>query len=233
MDELKNIAPLAPDVELENIDPFDISILLGKLEISFNITFHNAELKHVNTFGELCDLIVNKVEESNTSDCTTQQAFYKIRKAIVEVQQYDKDALKTATRLEELFPRKQRRQQIEKFERTLGLKPQILQAKVGVLILFISVFLASFIILFFSWPIGFGGMVLSFMGINISYKLGKKFNVKTVGQLAKKISREHYMKVRRNPSTVDQIEITQKVKTLFKDELGLEENVLTREARFS
>lgn len=232
MDKLKKPAPSKEDIGLENIDPLDIDVLLEKLEISFHIKFDSPELKQVITFGDLCDLIVNKVEGGNTNDCTTQQAFYKIRKAIVEVGQYDKEALKINTNLEELFPRKQRRQQVKKFENILGIKTEILQTKGWLVLSLLLAFLVSFVVLFFSWRIGFGGMVLSFIGIYISYKLGKELNLKTVGQLAKKISREHYNKVRRNPTTINQVEIIQKVKELFKEDLDLEDKALTKEARF-
>ena len=233
MDELKNTDPSNENIGLENIDPLDISDLLSKLEVSFHIKFDTPALKQVQTFGDLCDLIGNMVEGRNTNDCTTQQAFYKIREAIIETQQYDKEALKTDTSLEELFPRKQRRQQVKKFERILGLKTQVLQMKDWLLSLLMLILLASFIALFFSWQIGIVGIVLSVIGINISHKLGKELDLKTVGQLAKKISREHYNKVRRNPTTINRIEITQKVKELFKEDLDLEDSALTREARFS
>ncbi|PSL35384.1 acyl carrier protein [Chitinophaga ginsengisoli] len=233
MDELKNTDLLDANIGLENIDPLDIADLLTKLEVSFHIKFDNTALKQVQTFGDLCDMVANKVEGFNTNDCTTQQAFYKIRKAILDTQDYDKEALKTDTSLEELFPRQQRRQLVKKFEHILGFKTQILQMKGWLLLLLVSAFLASFVTLFFSKQIGFGCMVLSFIGILIYSKLGKEFNLKTVGQLAKKISREHYNKVRRNPTTVNRIEITQKVKELFKEDLDLEESVLTRDARFS
>jgi acyl carrier protein len=233
MDVLKSTDPSDANIGLENIDPLDIDMLLEKLERSFYIKFDNTELKQVITFGDLCDLVANKVEGCNTNDCTTQQAFYKIRKAIVETRQYDKEALKTNTCLEELFPYKQRRQQIKKIESILGFKTRILQMKGWLLLLLVSVFLASSVALFFSWPIGFGCMILSVIGFYISNKLGKELNLKTVGQLAEKISREHYNKVRRNPTTVNRTEITQKIKELFKEDLELEDSALTRDARFS
>ena len=231
MDKLKKPDP-SETIGLENIDPLDIDVLLEKLEISFHIKFDSPELKQVITFGDLCDLIVNKVEGSHTNDCTTQQAFYKIRKAIVEAGQYDKEALKTNTNLEELFPRKQRRQQVKKFESILGIKTEILQTSGWLVLTLLLAFLTSFVVLFFSWQIGFGGMVLSLIGIYISNKLGKELHLKTVGQLAKKISKEHYNKVRRNPTTINQMEIIQKIKELFKEDLDLEDKALTKEARF-
>jgi hypothetical protein len=78
------------DFELKNIDPDDISDLLIKVENSFNITFSDTELTHISMFGELCDHIANKIQLDHTDDCTSQQAFYKLRDAISLILQIDK-----------------------------------------------------------------------------------------------------------------------------------------------
>lgn len=70
------------DYELNNIDPENIEDLLVKVEKSFNIKFVGNELIALLTFGELCDHIVNKIKLDHSDNCTTQQAFYKLRNAI-------------------------------------------------------------------------------------------------------------------------------------------------------
>lgn len=51
-----------PDtIELKNIDPEDVGDVLRKVEKSFGFKFGDTELKDVKTFGELCDIITNKV----------------------------------------------------------------------------------------------------------------------------------------------------------------------------
>lgn len=79
--------------ELCNVDPDDISDVLIKIEKSFGFRFGDTELKDVKTFGELCDIITSKVPGENSSDCTTQQAFYKVRNAIADVLLLDKASL--------------------------------------------------------------------------------------------------------------------------------------------
>jgi acyl carrier protein len=77
----------APDMsnstfELKNVDSEDLDDVLMKIEKSFHFKFETTELKDVKTFGHLCDIIINKIQGKNIDDCTTQQAFYKLRDAI-------------------------------------------------------------------------------------------------------------------------------------------------------
>lgn len=96
--------------ELCNIDPEDISDVLVKVEKSFGFKFGDTELKDTKTFGELCDIITSKVQGVNSNDCTTQQAFYKLRNAIADTLQIDKTGITPDTDLQKLFPKNIRRQ---------------------------------------------------------------------------------------------------------------------------
>jgi hypothetical protein len=77
-----------------------------------------------------------------------------------------------------------------------------------------------------------GGLIFSIAGSNLTNKFGIELDLQTVGQLAEKISRDNYLKSRRNSSTVNKAEIAKKVKELFIADLDLEETVLTRQATF-
>ena len=70
--------------ELRNIDQEEFEELLLKVEDSFGIKFNEQELALNQTFGELCDQIKNKIQLEKTDDCTTQQAYYKLRKSFVK-----------------------------------------------------------------------------------------------------------------------------------------------------
>jgi len=219
--------------ELVNIDPDDITFFIPEIEAYFRIHFYEEELLRVSTFGNLCDLIVNKLEEKETNDCTTQQAFYRIRKAIMEGQLYDQHKLSPNTTLEELFPLKQRYQLIEKFESHLGFKVQLLEPGKG-WPLFIGRFalLVSVVTLFCSILVGFAGIILSMAIIALAIMPGNKLAIKTVRELAEKIAMENYNQIRRTPSSVNQQAIIIKVKDLFRKQFGLEDYALTRDARF-
>jgi hypothetical protein len=220
-------------IELKNIDAEDIGDVLKKVEKSFDFQFDDTELMDIKTFGELCDIIVSKIPGDNIRDCTTQQAFYKLRDAIATTLYIDKDSLSIDTRLQELFPKRQRRKQIKVVERILGFKTKVLRPKQWVTTTLFFLSLVSIVGLFISWQTGLACLVVSIVGLSISNKLGNEFDLATIGQLVEKIAREHYKQARRNPATVNRIEVTKKVKLLFMTDLNLEEEVLARQATFA
>jgi hypothetical protein len=223
-----------PDtIELKNIDPEDVGDVLLKVEKSFGFKFGDTELKDVKTFGELCDIITNKVQGDNASDCTTQQAFYKLKAAILATTSFHQDEITLETNLKKLFPRKLRRQQIHSLEKVLGCTTNILRPRHWLPLALVFVFLTSLIGLYFSWQAGAIGIGFSILVMAITFKFGKEIELTTVGELVEKIAREHYRKVRRNSSTVNRNEVVQKVKELFMTDLELEQESLTRESRFA
>ena len=219
--------------ELRNIDPDDISDVLVKVETSFGFKFGDAELKDVKTFGELCDIITNKVQGDNVNDCTTQQGFYKLCNAIAEIQLIDKELMTPDTNLNQLFPRNNRRQKIEELQSKLGMPLDILDIK-GWLswTIFIGI-VGSLIMFFFRWMFALSGLsIFIAIGWTANKFFAKEFKYLTVKQLTEKIIRENYLKSRRNSSTINRNEIAQKVRDFFSSELDLDEQALTRQATF-
>ena len=218
--------------ELRNIDPDDISGVLVKIERSFGFRFAHAELQNTRTFGELCDIILDKVPCENLGDCTTQQAFYKLREVIAETLFVDKKDIKPETNLRVLFPKHIRRKSIKAVGRQLGVKLKILRPKHWVTGALTIILVASFVGLFIFWKIGVPGVAFSIIGLAIAWRLGNEIQLVTVGQFAELLSREHYFKSRRISKQGNRSEIIQKVKDLFTVELGIEEQQLTRQATF-
>lgn len=218
--------------ELCNIDPEDISDVLVKVENSFGFKFGDTELKDTKTFGELCDIITSKVLGDNSNDCTTQQAFYKLRNAIADTLLIDKTSIIPDTDLQKLFPKNIRRQSFKNIDRHLGFKTNVLRPKHSITGTLAIIFIASLVGLFFFWQAGLVGLTVSIIAMTIANKFGNELNLQTVGQFAEKLSREHYLKSRRVSTTANKSEITQKIKDLFIADLGLEEHQLTRQASF-
>ena len=134
--------------KLDNVDPDDISDVLIKVEKSFKIKFGSNELKDVNTFGELCDIIVSKIDVQERDDCTSQQAFYKLREAISRTLEIDKSEIHSHIKLSVLFPKTTRRQKIKQVERSLGFSLKILRPKHAITGFFSILFIVSLIALF-------------------------------------------------------------------------------------
>ncbi len=218
--------------ELYNVDPDDISDVLVKVEKSFDFKFSGTELKDIKTFGELCDIIIDKVQGDNSNDCTTQQAFYKLRDAIADALLIDKKNITPDTDLQKLLPKNIRRQSVKAIEQHLGSKTNVLRPKHSVSGTLAILFIASLIGLITFWQAGLVGLLVSIIGVAISTKLGKELDLLTIGQFAEKLSREHYLKSRRVTKSVNKSEVAQKIKELFIADLGLEEHQLTRQASF-
>jgi hypothetical protein len=229
-----NLKNNRPAINLIDADKEDINDVLLKIQTSFNITLVNEELKEVKTFGSLCDTVVKKVKHKNASSCTTQQAFYKLRNAINSIIAADKELIKPQTRLSDIFPRDTRLQVIAEIEKEMGFKLNLLKPRGVVVFAFSSILTASVICLFF-YPavIGCSGLILSVLGLLLAGKFGKEMDIKTLGDLAEKIAREHYLTCRRNASTVNRNEIAAKIKELFTADLYLEPSGLTRDSRFN
>lgn len=142
------------DYELKDIHSEDIEDLLIKVEASFDIKFGDTELMHITTFGQLCGHIADKIQLDNSNDCTSQQAFYKLRDAISTTLQIDNQVISTDSSLADLLPRQSRRSKTKKLEKYLGFKLNILRPSYWVVRTFLILFLASSVGLLFNWQIG-------------------------------------------------------------------------------
>ncbi|WP_183568031.1 hypothetical protein [Mucilaginibacter sp. SP1R1] len=219
-------------INLNTVDPEDIGDVLVKIEKSFNICLDDTSFKDVKTFGKLCDIVVEKVKQTNSDSCTTQQAFYKIRNAVNSTISPPKDLIKPQTKLADIFPRDTRLQVIAEIEKEMGFKINLLQPKQGIVGAFLFVLLASLAGFFFQPVMAFIGLVVAAAGLMLAGKFGKELKVKTLGDLAEKVAKEHHIKCRRDAATINRAEIAQKIKELFTADLYLEPSVLTRDAKF-
>jgi hypothetical protein len=217
-------------IELKNIDPDDISDVLVKIEKSFGLTLRIGTFKNARTFGDICDIISSLVELEHADDCTTQQAFYKIRESIAKIQRLEKNTITPNSDLEGLIPRKGRRHKILQIRKESGLSLNILEPKEWIKIILLLGLLASLVELFFNWKYGLLCLGTIIFGFQLASWLGNEFRVKTVGDVATMAARENYIKSRRNPKTVNRLEVVEKIKELFSRDLDLDPSVLTREA---
>jgi hypothetical protein len=218
------------DFTLENVDPEDIGDVLVKLEKSFGIKFRDEAFREAKTFGDICDVIESHLELPHKEDCTSQQAFYKVRKAIGHTLRVDERTITPATRLNELFPRRNRRRGLRKLQRALGIEFNILDMKDWLMWLIFSGFILSLIALFVDWRIGVSGFVFFYIFARIASLFSKEMEIQTVREFTEKIARENYAAVRCNKGTVNRKEISKTIQGTFGADLGLDKSVLTRDA---
>lgn len=221
------------DIELKNIDQEDIEDLLVKVEESFDIKFVDNELANIQTFGEMCDHIKGKIQLDHSDDCTTQQAFYKLRDALITFLQVDKENITPDTLLADLLPRHTRKTKTKQLEKYLGFKFSILRPPHFVTGFLLLLLLASVIGLFFSWQLGLTGLGLSIGGLWLASKTGNELDLKTVGQLTEKMTRENYLKSRRNPKTYNDNEIEKVLTDWFSNDLGIDKSKLISESQLT
>lgn len=218
--------------KLENIDAENVEDLLEVLEKSFNIKFVGNELAGINDLGEFCDHISNKLQLENSNDCTSQQAFYKLRNSISGKLDIDKNEITRQRKLQEIFPKKERKSNIKKVEKALGFKMNILTSPAWIMFSLIAIFLLSFICFFFNWKIAVSGLAFSLVGFRLADLMANDLELENVEELVKKVVRNNYLQSRRDHGTFNNKEIEKVLMDLFCIELGFEKNELTRDTKF-
>ena len=218
------------DFKLDNIDPEDFGDTLIKLEKSFGLKFADNSMKDAKTFGDICDIIESQLNHTEKDDCTTQQAFYKVRKAIGLTQNFDEGNIEPQTKLENIFPRSNRRQNVKHFQQTLGFSVDILSMKIWLALTLAAGFIISLIAFFFSWKYAVAGLTVFTLFTWTANKFSKELNVSTVRELTEKISREHYLLARRQSGTMNRNEIVKTIQDVFISDHLIDREQLTREA---
>jgi acyl carrier protein len=219
--------------KLNNVDPRDMGDVLMKVQRSFNIELDNEGLKEVHTFGHLCDLIIDKINLNQSDICSTQHAFYKLRDAIAHRAGMDKCAIKPQAKLSEIIPSDNRLEFISEVENELGYEFNLLQPRKWVTSVFVLLLAASILGCFYNWQLGITGILISAISLKFSGKFGKEMHLKTVGDLANKISKESYLRCKHNRCTINKNEVEQRVRELFTNELKPEPIAIRRNTHFN
>ncbi|WP_338761738.1 hypothetical protein WAF17_16090 [Bernardetia sp. ABR2-2B] len=218
--------------ELRNTDSEDIEDLLLRVETSFNIKFVSDELVYIRTFGQLCDHIKNKIKLEDVNNCTSQQAFYKLREVISTTLQIESKVITLDLLLTDILPRHNRRLKVKKIENYLGFKLNILRPSYWIIGIFIITLVISLIGLSLNLQTCFFGLVFSIFGLLLTNKMGRELDLQTVGQLVKNMTRENYLKSRRNPKTFNKNEIEKVLTDWFSNDLQIDKNRLTKDKEF-
>jgi acyl carrier protein len=202
------------------------------IETSFGISFSENELSDIKILGEFCDYISNKIELENAKDCTSQQAFYKLRHAISVICKSELTNIKPSSNLQDFLPRNTRREIVEELEDFLEIKLNILRPPHWVSNTLICFVIASLFSFFIDFRIGLFGLAFSISALWLANNLGNELNIKTVGDLAQKITREHYINSRRNPQTFNKTEIEKVLIDWISNNFHIDKSKLTRDAKF-
>jgi hypothetical protein len=96
--------------------------LVISVEEAFGISISDEEACRVQTVGQLYWTVTQKVKQQRTQDCLTARAFYRLRKALIAVTGCDRRAVRPDSRVDELFPKRTRRQGWPEVAARLGMR---------------------------------------------------------------------------------------------------------------
>jgi acyl carrier protein len=82
--------------------------LLMRIEEEFSIDLPDEDVSYVHTVGELYEVVLSKLK--TTPDCLSSRAFYRTRRALVDVLGLPRRSIRPSTYLEPLFPPAHRKQ---------------------------------------------------------------------------------------------------------------------------
>ncbi|MEJ2882231.1 hypothetical protein [Pedobacter sp. GR22-6] len=220
-------------LKLYNIDDEALLEFTFDIEKSFGIKFGDQDFADVNTYGELCDMIIAKFDEfEDVPDSTTEQAFYKLRAAIASALAISESNINADTKLETLIPAHRRPGIVKNVNGNLGIKILCLKPStwyVNLVLLFSILCLVAF---FFSWKIAVSGIILNIAIWNLGRRFGMEFENETLAEFAEVIARDHYSDSRQEEKTVNKAEVKffldERIAALF----GVDEAALTKDSKF-
>jgi hypothetical protein len=212
--------------KLKDFEIEELEFMIPEIENMYNFKFEKDETYTVNTFEELCDLIIKKINLRNVESCTSQQTFYKLRNALIKTKIIEKEKLKTETELKILFPRKNRKTLIEQVEKEMKFKFDIIKAPGFVTMSLFVIGIISFFLLFVFWKIGIVGIVISVFGLYLCKWFGNELKIKNVKELVEKITSENYLKVRTEKNTINRTELKKVLTYWFSENSGIEKEKL-------
>ncbi|WP_375416117.1 hypothetical protein [uncultured Hymenobacter sp.] len=216
--------------QLNETDTEDLEDVIGMIEKSFGFSFEASELREVGTFGKLCDAVLAKIELAPADDCTSQQAFYQLRRALSS--HLAPATITPTTRLADLLPasRRQRQQITDSIEATLGVKPSFIGPSDTTVMVLVLAGLASLAAFFAGPGVGFSAILLVIAGAEAASKFGNTLQSATIREVVEKMTCQHYLKFRRHPTTVNRTEIVPHIQALFRYKLDIMPADLTRDA---
>ncbi len=208
----------------------DLEFALSDFEKQYGIHFNQDELNSIECVEQLAEAISNKFDYKNSDDCTSQQAFYKLRNVLNNLNIGNQN-IHPNTELAELIPRINRIQKVKEIEKQIGFKLDVLRAKNIVFYLAVFLSLSTIILAFYHF---FYALILGislYCVFEFLFKNGKEFKTFTVGELANKMVLENYFKVRRTSNTINKIEFKNVVLEWFSDRMDMDKEEL-KSAKF-
>jgi len=164
------------------------------------------------------ELLTDIISHQLNIGWTTDTALKKLKRHSAEILKIDPNTITGDSELNRLFPLNNRRNLINKLNKSLGHKMDILRPKkvmsLIVIIVFISVIPLSMI---YNWKVGFLILVMAIFLFSVLRKTANSFIHKTVGNLADSLAWNDYLSKKNNPAITSREVIQKRLKPLYKD----------------
>ncbi|MCA5005483.1 hypothetical protein [Sphingobacterium bovistauri] len=215
----------------KKMDPLDFEDCILQIEKTFAVKFDDNDINKINSFNDLTNLTTSYLNISQVDSCTSQQAFYKFKRAYLFTQNINQK-IKPSSLLEELFPKSNRREQIKSIEQELGFNLNMLEPPAWITYSLLGIFVLSCILLFDNTFYGVSGLLISIFGFYFAFKFGNTLTYHHVSDLIRSILQTNYHLCRSsesyNPKEIEKIIIE-----IFTDNLYLERDKFDSNTSFS
>lgn len=218
--------------DFRNIDIEDFADIIVSVEQSFLIKLNEDDLFPNMSFSDFCSVVIQKIDADESSDCTGQQAFYKLRETILKISTLKKESISPETKLLQVFPKKSRRIKIKELENELGFKLHLLSIPNWLKTIFFCILLISIALFFVNWKIALVSFISSTAIWNISEYFGTTLTAGSIKDVVKNIVSFHYRKSRRNPFTFNRHEIENAIKEICVTHCSIFEHEITAKTIF-
>ena len=209
---------------LADYDSLEVDQIIICMEKSFGIAFSEKDFLNIKTYGDFEKHILSKIKGTEVYDCTSQQVFYKLREIISENFEIQKEDFKLETKLDVIFPKKYRIENIKILEQKLSVKNKFLTFNsIQYTFLFI-IFFGSLVFFFFNF---FYAIIIFSVGMILSeiFK-AKAFRFKNIREVSEFLKNEDYKKSRRSAESFNPVEVKDVIKNIFADKLDIEKSKL-------
>lgn len=208
----------------------DLGYSFQEFEKQYGIHFNQDELNSIENIEELTEAISNKFDYENSSDCASQQAFYKLRNVLDKLNIGNQN-IKPSTDLAELIPKNNRIHKVKEIETELGFELNVLQPKNWIFYSAIFLWIGVILLFFFHFFYALILAIFNYYFFGFIFKKGKEFKVSTVEGLVNKVVMENYFRVRRTSNTINKIEFKKVVLEWFSDRMDMDKEEL-KSAKF-
>jgi acyl carrier protein len=224
--------------------------LLMAVEDAFQIHIEDAEAEKTLTVGDLYNLVLSKLQGPDSKICVTSAAFYRIRRALVNVLNRERRSIGPSTLLETLLPRENRRERWGHFQQETTLEIPDLTLPSWILWIFLCCISIGIVLpilagihfhmgVNFDWAAAVLGFIVAmtffaFVVVPISkpFAIGFPYRCETVGDLAKSVRDENFGKLSKELGGWNKDEVLTVLRRLIVKQLGVEESRLKLDARF-